>query len=137
MADVITGDAQVANTKMELILALVQRELAGAAKLLPTVTDVTRFAEKGVDQISFPNFGSFSVNKKVSGTAVDAQTLGDSVDTLTLSEHAVIQCPKCQELFSIDNSCPAFHDVLDLEKNNFDLFSDKEKFDYTSKSHPD
>lgn len=50
--------------------------------------------------------------------------------------HLVIQCPNCQELFSIDNSCPAFHDVLDLEKNNFELFSDKEKFDYVSNSHP-
>ncbi|MCE2506995.1 MAG: hypothetical protein J4F36_11150 [Nitrosopumilaceae archaeon] len=50
--------------------------------------------------------------------------------------HVVIQCPKCQELFSIDNSCPAFHDVLDLEKNNFNLFSDKEKFDYALNPHP-
>ena len=45
-------------------------------------------------------------------------------------------CPKCQELFSIDTLCPAFHDVLDLEKNNFELFSEKEKFDYNSNSHP-
>jgi len=50
--------------------------------------------------------------------------------------HVVIQCPKCQELFSIDNSCPAFHGVLDLEKNNFNLFSDKEKFDYALNPHP-
>ena len=91
MADQITGDAQVANTRMELILALVQRELAAAAKLLPTVTDVTRFAEKGVDSISFPKFGSFSAGKKTSGTPVDAQTLSDSVDKLELSEHAVVQ----------------------------------------------
>lgn len=50
--------------------------------------------------------------------------------------HVVAQCPKCQELFSIDNLCPAFHDVVDLEKNNAGLFSEKEKFDYTSNSHP-
>lgn len=50
--------------------------------------------------------------------------------------HVVIQCPNCQELFSIDNICPAFHDVVDLEKNNFQLFSDKEKFDYALNSHP-
>lgn len=50
--------------------------------------------------------------------------------------HTTIQCPNCQELFSIDYCCPAFHDVLDLEKNNFELFSDKEKYDYTTYSHP-
>ena len=50
--------------------------------------------------------------------------------------HTVIQCPQCQELFSIDNSCPAFNNILELEHNNFELFSYNEKFDYTSNSHP-
>lgn len=50
--------------------------------------------------------------------------------------HNVIVCPDCQEIFSIDNYCPAFHDMLDLAKNNFKLFTDEEKFDYTLNSHP-
>ena len=91
MADVITGDSSVANTKMEYIAAIVQRELAASAQLLPTVTNVSQFAEKGRDQISFPKLGSFSVTKKVSGTPVDAATLADSVDTLDLDQHAVVQ----------------------------------------------
>ena len=50
--------------------------------------------------------------------------------------HVVIQCPKCEALFSIDTECPAFGSVLDLEKVNMGLFSDKEKFDYQKNSHP-
>ena len=50
--------------------------------------------------------------------------------------HVVIQCPKCEELFSIDTECPAFRSMLDLENTNMGLFSGKEKFDYKKNSHP-
>lgn len=50
--------------------------------------------------------------------------------------HAVIQCPKCEELFSIDNPCPAFSSLIILLELNSDLFSFEEKSDYLSKSHP-
>lgn len=91
MADVITGDAEIAASKMTLIVAMAQKELAQAAKLLPTITDVSHLAEAGLNQISFPDYGSFTVTKKTSKTAVDAQALTASVDTLALSEEAVIQ----------------------------------------------
>lgn len=91
MADVSTGDTQITQTKMEFITAIVQRELAAAAKVRPTITDVSQFAEKGNDKISFPKFGSFTVTKKVSGTPVDAASLADSKDTLDLDQQAVVQ----------------------------------------------
>ena len=50
--------------------------------------------------------------------------------------HVVIQCPKCEELFSVDTECPAFRSILDLENTNMGLFSGKEKFDYKKNSHP-
>lgn len=50
--------------------------------------------------------------------------------------HTVIQCPRCQELFSVDCECPAFGTILNLLKNNNLLFSDKEKSEYLSNSHP-
>ena len=50
--------------------------------------------------------------------------------------HIVIQCPKCESLFSIDTQCPAFGSVLDLEETNMGLFSGKEKFNYQKNSHP-
>ena len=28
--------------------------------------------------------------------------------------HTVIQCPKCQELFSVDKKCPAFKNIFEL-----------------------
>ena len=50
--------------------------------------------------------------------------------------HTVIQCPNCQELFSVDKKCPAFQNIFLLLKNNTTLYSEKEKSDYLSNSHP-
>ena len=50
--------------------------------------------------------------------------------------HTVIQCPKCEELFSIDCECPAFQNILKLLESNTQLFSDEEKLDYLKNSHP-
>lgn len=49
--------------------------------------------------------------------------------------HTVIQCPNCEELFSVDNQCPAFSSLLILLELNPGLFEFKEKSDYLSKSH--
>jgi len=50
--------------------------------------------------------------------------------------HTVIQCPKCEELFSVDCECPAFQNVLKLMPFNENLFSDEQKLDYLKNSHP-
>lgn len=50
--------------------------------------------------------------------------------------HTVIQCPNCEELFSLDKKCPAFQNILELLKNNNQLFSEKEKSEYSSNPHP-
>jgi hypothetical protein len=50
--------------------------------------------------------------------------------------HSVIQCPKCEELFSIDVECPAFQNLLELLKNNPTLYTEKEKSEYVTNSHP-
>jgi len=50
--------------------------------------------------------------------------------------HIVIQCPKCQELFSVDKKCPAFKNIFELLENNIKLYSEKEKSDYLLNSHP-
>lgn len=49
--------------------------------------------------------------------------------------HSVIQCPKCEELFSIDKKCIAFTSVLELLKYNPGLYSDKEQAEYAANSH--
>lgn len=50
--------------------------------------------------------------------------------------HTVIQCPNCEEIFSVDCECPAFQTISNLTKNNSFLFSDSEKSDYLKNSHP-
>jgi len=49
--------------------------------------------------------------------------------------HDVIQCPNCQELFSLDRQCRAFEDLMNLSRHNDDLFSDAEKSEYVENPH--
>ncbi|MBL7002060.1 MAG: hypothetical protein ISR80_04820 [Nitrosopumilus sp.] len=49
--------------------------------------------------------------------------------------HTVIQCPNCEEFFSIDKSCPAFSNIFELLKNNPKLYSEQEQTDYLLNSH--
>ena len=50
--------------------------------------------------------------------------------------HFVIQCPKCEELFSADCECPAFGSILNLLQHNNSLYSEHEKSQYHANSHP-
>jgi|TARA_B110000438_G_C15358663_1_gene455323 hypothetical protein len=50
--------------------------------------------------------------------------------------HTVIQCPKCEELFSIDIKCPAFETIEKLLKENITLYTNAEQLSYLSESHP-
>jgi len=50
--------------------------------------------------------------------------------------HTVIQCPKCEEIFSVDCECPAFQNILKLLEYNNSLYSDSEKIEYLKNSHP-
>ena len=49
--------------------------------------------------------------------------------------HTVIQCPKCEELFSVDIKCPAFQTIEKLFVENVGLYSAHEKFSYLSNPH--
>lgn len=49
--------------------------------------------------------------------------------------HVVIQCPKCEELFSIDGGCPAFSNISKLLQTNPSLYTADEKLTYSSNSH--
>jgi hypothetical protein len=50
--------------------------------------------------------------------------------------HTVIQCPKCEEIFSVDCECPAFQNILKLLEYNNSFYSDLEKVEYLKNSHP-
>lgn len=88
MADLITGNTQLATTKQDLVAAMVQRELAAQAKLMRTVTDVSTFAVKGAKSISFPKLTSFTITNRASGAQGDASQLTAAVDKLDLDQNA-------------------------------------------------
>lgn len=90
MADVITGNTELGATKQALIAALVQKELAFNAKLLPYFTDVSAFAIPGSKSISFPKLTSFTVVNRTEGAAGDASALTATVDTMDLNVNAYI-----------------------------------------------
>jgi Phage capsid protein len=87
----ITGNTELAATKMDLIAAMVQKELAFQAKLMPYVTDVSQYAEPGLKKILFPKIGTtFTVEKRVSAAAGTPQALAVATDELALDENAYI-----------------------------------------------
>jgi hypothetical protein len=86
MADVVSTPGLAA----ELISAKVQRELAFASKLRNYITDVSSFAEKGKDTISFPKLSSFTVVDRAVGVAGDATALTDTKDSLLLDKNAYV-----------------------------------------------
>ncbi len=86
----VTGHTQLVATKQDAIAALVQRELKYGAKLLPTITDVSAFAVKGLKSISFPKFNSFNVEKRSSTVAGTIQNLLATTDKLDLDQRAYI-----------------------------------------------
>lgn len=77
-------------TKNDLIVALVQKELAFSAMLGSLVTDVSAFAQKGMKSIAFPKLSSFTVSNRAFGSAGTATTISDTVDNLNLSENAYV-----------------------------------------------
>jgi len=50
--------------------------------------------------------------------------------------HTLIQCPKCEELFTVDKKCSAFQNIELLFKNNNGLFSKNEELNYLRNSYP-
>lgn len=90
MVDQVTGNTELGATKMDLIATAVQRELAFRAKMVPTITDVSQFAEPGLKSIEFPKLGSFTVQKRVEGSAGDATVLVSSTDVMNLDQNAYV-----------------------------------------------
>lgn len=85
MADIITGNTELAASKMDFIAEMALRELEFAVKLKPFTTDYSGFASKGVKSIELPNLESFTVGDRASATKGDATTLSVSNDVIDLN----------------------------------------------------
>lgn len=90
MADAYMGNTELGATKATLISNLVQRELAFAAILRSTITDVSNFAVKGSKIISFPKLSSFTVGTRAEGVLGDTQNITATVDNLSLDTNAYV-----------------------------------------------
>lgn len=87
MADVIST---LPNTKNDLIVSAVQKNLIEKSVLASTVRDVSAFAVKGAQSFSVPKLSNFTVVNRAFGAAADAQSLTDSSDNIPLDFNAYI-----------------------------------------------
>ena len=90
MADVITANPELIATKQDKISEIVQRELAAAVTLLPTISDMSALALPGFKQIRFPKLSSFVVTNRASGAAGDASALTSATDNMDLDQNAFV-----------------------------------------------
>lgn len=81
---------QTGSLEMDLILSVVQEELIRAAKLQPTVKNMSSSVEKGVKSIEIPRYDTHFANPAAQNpdgvTATAAQTVDFAVDSLNLDK---------------------------------------------------
>lgn len=91
MSTDVIGKAETEVLRMELINSMVQRALRERGQLVAAVTDVSSFAQAGLDTISFPRrVKNFVVQNLVEESEADSQTIEYTNDKLLLDQHAII-----------------------------------------------
>lgn len=80
----------LSNTKNDLIVSAVQKNLIEKSVFAPTVRDVSQFAVKGAKSFAIPKLSNFSVTNRAFGAAADSTALVDSTDTIDLDFNAYI-----------------------------------------------
>jgi len=83
MAD--TGITETQATAIEIVVAILQKELTEQSVLLPTITDYSSWVKKGAYQVAIPKSTSFTAGDKVENTASTSQAVTFSTDDLALS----------------------------------------------------
>ena len=87
MADAIQT---LPNSKNDLIVSAVQKNLIEKAVLASTVRNVSAFAPKGAKSFAVPKLSNFTVANRAFGTSEDAIALTDSTDVIDLDFNAYI-----------------------------------------------
>lgn len=91
MADVLTGLTETSATAEQIVSAEVQEVLTANVVMPPLISDYSSMVGPGMDRVKIPRFSNFTVNTKSENTAVDAQSIAFSTDSLLLDQHKVIQ----------------------------------------------
>jgi hypothetical protein len=80
----------LSNTKNDLIVSAVQKNLIEKSILAGTVRDVSAFAVKGSKSFEVPKLSNFTVTNRAFGASADSQNLVDSTDSIALNNNAYI-----------------------------------------------
>jgi len=91
MADVLMGVTETSAAALDVISSRVQEYLQQESKMLPLVSNFSDLVVPGSKQVEIPRSGGFTVNSKSENTAVDAQAITYSTDSIALDQHKVIQ----------------------------------------------
>lgn len=87
----VTGDIQLGPTKQEVIAEIAQRALISSSAILASARDVSMFATKGSETISFPkNSTLFAAENRASAAAATIQDVDFLKDSLSLDQRMII-----------------------------------------------
>ncbi len=91
MADAIIKDTNMAGTIGSKIVPYAQAVMRENAGLAALIKDVSQFAVKGVNEITFPHIGRFTVANRTQGSTNDAQALSTTSAKLALDKNAYLK----------------------------------------------
>jgi N4-gp56 family major capsid protein len=84
------GLTEVSATSMQVVTSIVQETLKQEAKLLPLISDYSSFAIKGASAVKVPRRNTFAAADKTENSALTAQEITFSVDTISLDKNKAI-----------------------------------------------
>lgn len=91
MADVLMGVTEtVANARTE-ISNIAQMYLQKESTMIGKVLDFSNLVTKGSKAVNIPRSGGFTVGSKTEGTALSAQAITYSADSIALTYHRAVQ----------------------------------------------
>lgn len=105
MADSFTGITETTATSIDVVSAILQKELAESSVLLNTVSDYSSWVMPGANTVKVPRAGSFTADDKVENTATEFQSLTFATDDIELSvyKHIVAEVEdRAQEQAAVD-----------------------------------
>ena len=83
-----------------------------------------------------------TILEKLTGQALLCSTCGSKVTFVKIEDvecdygiHTLVQCPDCEELFSIDGPCNAFQNLLKLADSNPGILNSYEIDNYQLSVH--
>lgn len=91
MADAITNSSNMTGTIGTKIVPYAQAVMRENADLAALIKDVSAFAVKGVNKITFPHIGKFTVANRTQGATNDAQAISTTSAELSLNKNAFLK----------------------------------------------